>query len=102
MEMRAYLFWKLHGAFFVDAGNVWTIREYDDQPEGEFRIDRFWKQIALAYGIGLRFNMDFFILRFDLGMKAINPAYEGRDHFPIYHPRLSRDLAFHFAVGMPF
>ena len=35
-------------------------------------------------------------------MKAVNPAYEGRDHYPIWHPNLSRDFAFHFAVGLPF
>jgi hypothetical protein len=47
-------------------------------------------------------NLDFFILRFDAGMKAINPAYKGRDHYPIAHPVLSRDFTFHFAVGLPF
>lgn len=35
-------------------------------------------------------------------MKAINPAYEGKDHYPIAYPKLSRDLTFHFAVGLPF
>jgi len=101
-ELRAFLFWKLHGAFFIDAGNIWTIREYRDQPNGEFRLNKFYKQIGASYGFGLRLNLDFFILRFDMGMKAINPAFEGRDHYPIYHPKLSRDFAFHFAVGMPF
>jgi hypothetical protein len=49
-------------------------------------------------------NFDYFILRFDFGMKAVNPAYEidSDDHYPLIHPKLSRDLAFHFAVGMPF
>ncbi len=102
MEVRTFLVWKLHGAFFVDAGNIWTIRDYKDQPGGMFRLNEFWKQIAMSYGIGLRLNLDFFILRFDMGMKAINPAYSGRDRYPIYHPRLKRDFAFHFAVGMPF
>ena len=60
--------------------------------------------MAVSYGLGLRLNFDYFILRFDLGMKAINPAYknENEEHFPVIHPRLSRDLAFHFAVGLPF
>jgi len=102
MEVRSHLFWKLHGALFVDAGNVWTIRDYRDQPNGQFRFDKFWEQIAASYGLGIRMDLSFFILRFDMGMKAINPAESGRDHFPIYHPKLSRDFAFHFAVGMPF
>ncbi len=103
MEFRSKLFWKLHGAAFVDAGNIWTIREYEEQKGGQFRFNEFYKQLAASYGLGLRFNFDYFILRFDFGMKAVNPAYEtAREHFPILHPRLSRDLAFHFAVGMPF
>lgn len=102
MEYRAHLFWKLNGALFVDAGNIWTLRNYDDQPGGQFSFTDLWKQIAVAYGIGLRLNFDYFILRFDFGMKAINPAYDGKDHYPIIHPDLSRDLTFHFAVGLPF
>lgn len=103
IEYRAHLFWKFNGALFVDAGNIWTLRNYDEQQGGQFKIDEFWKQIAVSYGWGFRFNFDYFILRFDFGMKAINPAYEdGERHYPILHPRLSRDLAFHFAVGMPF
>ena len=102
MELRSHLFWKLNGALFVDAGNIWTIRKYEDQPEGEFRFDSFYRQIAVSYGLGLRLALDFFTLRFDAGMKAVNPAYEGRDHYPIFHPSLRRDFAFHFAVGLPF
>ncbi len=101
-EYRAKLFWKLNGAFFIDAGNIWTIRDYKDQPGGAFRPESFQKQIAASYGIGLRMNLDFFILRFDAGMKAINPAYRGKDKYPITHPNLDRDFAFHFAVGLPF
>ena len=102
LEYRAFLFWKLNGAFFIDAGNIWTIRDYADQPGGAFRINEFYKQVAVAYGIGLRMNLDFFIIRFDAGMKAINPAYTGSRHYPIIHPKLKRDFAFHFAVGLPF
>ena len=102
-ELRSKLFWKLYGAFFVDAGNIWTIRDYSGQPNGQFSLDKFYNQIAVAYGIGIRFNFDYFILRFDMGMKAINPAYDsGKEHWPIVYPRLSRDFAFHFAVGLPF
>lgn len=101
-EYRVNLFWKFSGAAFIDAGNIWTIREYEDQPGGAFKFDKFYEQIAVSYGLGLRMNLSFFLLRFDAGMKAINPAYTGRDHYPIIHPSLSRDFAFHFAVGLPF
>lgn len=103
VEYRTYLFWKLHGALFVDAGNIWTLREYESQPGGQFEFDTFYKQIAVAYGMGIRLDLDFFVLRFDAGMKAINPIYEsGRNRYPIVHPDFSRDFAFHFAVGYPF
>lgn len=103
VEYRSKLFWKFQGAVFVDAGNIWTIRSYANQPGGVFEFDKFYKQIAVSYGLGLRLDLDFFILRFDGGMKAINPAYTTkREHFPILHPKFKRDFAFHFAVGYPF
>ena len=103
-EYRTYLFWKFNGALFIDAGNIWTLREYDDQPGGQFRLNKFLSQMAASYGVGVRLNFDYFILRFDMAMKAINPAYETSDkqHFPILHHDLGRDFTFHFAVGMPF
>ena len=103
IEYRSKLFWKFQGALFIDAGNIWTIRDYANQPGGVFKFNRFYKQIAVAYGLGLRLDLDFFILRFDGGMKAINPAYETKkEHYPIINPKFSRDFAFHFAVGYPF
>jgi len=103
-EYRTYLFWKFNGALFVDAGNIWTIRQYDEQPGGQFSFKDFPRQLAVSYGLGLRLNFDYFILRFDLGMKAVNPAYEAEDdeHYPVLYPNFKRDYAFHFAVGMPF
>ncbi|WP_297219072.1 BamA/TamA family outer membrane protein [uncultured Prevotella sp.] len=103
VELRTALFWKFNGAFFVDAGNIWTLKNYKDQPGGQFKFDSFLKQIAVAYGLGLRVNFDYFVVRFDCGMKAVNPAYTtSSEHFPIANPRLGRDLSVHFAVGLPF
>lgn len=102
-ELRSHLFWKFDGAFFVDAGNIWTLRNYEEQPGGQFKFSEFYKQIAVAYGLGLRLNFSYFILRFDMGMKAINPAYQtSKEHYAIFHPNFNRDFAFHFAVGLPF
>ena len=102
-EYRSSLFWKLQGALFIDAGNIWTLRNYAEQPGGQFKFTEFYKQIAASYGMGLRLNFDYFILRFDVGMKAVNPAYESeKEHWSIFHPKLSRDFDFHFAVGLPF
>ena len=102
-ELRGPLFWKFNYAVFLDAGNIWTLRNYDDQPGGQFQFNKFLRDLAVAYGVGVRLNFDFFILRFDFGMKAVNPAYTTQEeHFPVIYPDFKRDFAFHFAVGMPF
>ena len=100
-EVRAKLFWVFEGAFFIDAGNIWTIRKYENQPGGEFRINKFYNQIAAAYGVGLRLDFTYFLLRFDLGLKARNPAMN-QEPWPLLHPRWGRDANFHFSVGYPF
>ena len=102
-EYRTFLFWKFDGAAFIDAGNIWTLRSYAEQPGGQFKISEFYKQIAVAYGVGLRLNFGYFILRFDMGMKAINPAYMNhKEHYAFLNPDFGRDFSFHFAVGLPF
>ena len=102
LEYRTHLFWKFNGAAFIDAGNIWNIRDYEGQEEGTFRFNRFYKQLAVAYGLGLRFDLDYLIIRFDGGMKAINPMRTGKDKYPFLRPKFNRDFAFHFAVGYPF
>ncbi|MBQ2857339.1 MAG: BamA/TamA family outer membrane protein [Bacteroides sp] len=102
LEYRTHLFWKFNGAAFIDVGNIWNIRDYEGQEEGTFRFNRFYKQLAVAYGLGLRFDLDYLILRFDGGMKAINPMKTGKDKYPFVRPNFNRDFAFHFAVGYPF
>jgi outer membrane protein assembly factor BamA len=102
LEYRAKLFWKIEAAVFVDAGNIWNIKKYEGQEEGTFYFNKFYKQLAVAYGLGLRLDLDYLILRFDGGMKAINPMKAGQDKYPILKPNFNRDFAFHFAVGYPF
>jgi len=81
-EIRMPLFNILKWAIFVDAGNVWTTDEDPDRPNSKFRfssnsndptITPFYKQIAIASGIGLRFDLSYFVIRFDLGVKIRNP-----------------------------
>ncbi len=101
LEYRAKLFWLLEGALFVDAGNIWTIRSYENQPYGVFKFDKFWQQMAMAYGAGLRMDFTYFIFRIDLGLKLHNPA-EGQLKWPITKMSWKRDATFLFAVGYPF
>lgn len=101
LEARFHLFWKLETALFVDAGNIWTIKDYAEQPTGVFKFNNFYKQIALDYGVGLRLNFDFFVVRLDLGIKLYDP---GRNANERWRTELSwqEDFALHFAVGYPF
>ena len=102
LETRFKIAWKLYGAVFLDGGNIWTIRDYPEQPTGAFRFNRFYSQIGLNYGAGLRLDFDFFVIRLDLGIKLYDPGY------PIEAERWRTsitwrdDVALHFAVGYPF
>ena len=100
-EYRAKLFWVLELGAFIDIGNIWTIRDYPFQQGGVFRFGEFYKQFAAAYGLGLRMDFNYFLLRFDLGMKAHNPAM-GEKPWPIISPNWHRDSSFHFSIGYPF
>lgn len=103
LEYRMHMFWKLDGALFVDAGNIWTMYNYSDQPGGVFLWNEFYKQIAVSYGMGVRLDLNFLVLRIDAAMKAVNPIYkEGPLRYPVVNPRFKRDFAWHFAVGYPF
>jgi outer membrane protein assembly factor BamA len=102
LEYRSKLFWKFEIAAYVDAGNIWTIRKYDYQPEGNFDFRKSYKEIALSYGLGLRLDFDYFLIRFDTGMKAYNPQEPINNRWVIKNPNLNNNFAWHFAVGYPF
>ena len=89
-------------AGFVDAGNIWTIKDYVKQPGGLFELSNFYKELGVAYGLGVRLDLNFLFLRLDFGMKAHNPALSEGSRWTIFKPDFGRDLAFHFAIGYPF
>lgn len=101
LEYRAKLFWVVELGLFIDAGNIWTIKDYERQPGGVFKFNKFYEQIAAAYGAGIRLDFKYFLVRVDMGMKAYNPA-SGQQHWPLIHPDFKRDSEFHFSVGYPF
>ena len=101
LEYRAKLFWVVELGLFMDAGNIWTIKDYKNQEGGVFKFNKFYEQIAAAYGAGIRLDFKYFLVRVDMGMKAFNPA-SGQEHWPLLHPKFKRDSEFHFSVGYPF
>ena len=70
-EYRSKLIWKLELALFLDAGNIWTIKDYPSQPGGQFKFNSFYKEIALAYGLGVRFDFNYFLIRVDMGPQNV-------------------------------
>jgi Outer membrane protein/protective antigen OMA87 len=99
IEYRGKMFWLVEGALFADAGNIWTIKNYDTQKGGTFKFNTFANQIALAYGAGLRLDLSFVIIRLDIGAKLFDPtAISDRWRTkPDWN-----DLAWHFGIGYPF
>ena len=102
VELRQKWFWLLEGAYFIDAGNIWTLHEYDNQPGGQFRFDRFYKEIACSVGMGVRLNFNVILVRFDMGMKVYDPSgLTNQDRWRLRQID-SDDFAWHFAIGYPF
>ncbi|EJW97266.1 outer membrane protein, family [gut metagenome] len=99
-ELRSKLFGSLYGALFLDAGNVWLLREDPQRPGGKFSASNL-KKIAVSTGFGFRYDLDFLVLRFDVGVPLHAPYPTTKSGW--YNIEKFWDgLAFHFAIGYPF
>ena len=85
VEYRVKLLKQLNGALFVDAGNVWLLSPQPSYPNGNFQLDRFYKEIAIGTGIGARLDFNFFIIRLDMGVKLRDPQFNLDDRWVIGH-----------------
>ena len=100
-EYRFPILNAFQGALFIDAGNVWLMRDDGYHDGGKLGDDGFFKTIALGTGFGLRYDLDFLILRLDLGVGIHAPYDTGKSSY--YNIRKFKDsLGLHFAVGYPF
>ncbi|MEO6850670.1 MAG: BamA/TamA family outer membrane protein, partial [Mucilaginibacter sp.] len=112
---------KLKGAFFIDAGNVWRLHKETENPGGEFRLSNFLNSTAIGIGSGFRFDLGFFVFRFDAALKFKDPEFNGSDqwvlinHFnELFHSGSFKNnykvtnnetynfLQLNFGVGLPF
>lgn len=110
---------KLKGATFVDMGNVWNISPNNPRPETYFDFKRLGQQIAIGTGLGFRFDVQFFVFRFDLGLKVKDPQFDGSEQWVVskffsgtkafkanyaetHSPDRYRFLQYNFGIGMPF
>lgn len=100
-EYRFNLVGSFNGALFLDAGNVWLTRKDPDRPGAELQLRHVLDQLALGTGIGLRYDMDFLVLRLDLGVAIHNPYKTTKSGY--YNiPRFKDSMSLHFAIGYPF
>lgn len=116
--LNSFLGAKMNGATFIDFGNVWRLKENELNPGGEFKADKFLKQIAIGTGFGLRFDSDYFIIRLDAGLKVKDPQFSGSDQWVLKHffdskefkdqyyqthkPDRYNFIQYNFGIGLPF
>ena len=102
VEFRFPIMGGLNGAVFVDAGNIWLLKNDPDRPGGVFTLKHFGETIALGTGFGLRYDLSFLVLRADLGI-GIHTPYKNPDKPGYYNIQKFKDgLGFHLAIGYPF
>lgn len=101
LEYRFNLFGNLYGATFLDAGNIWLLKKDPNRPDSEFKPSTFFRQLATGTGVGLRYDMDFIVLRLDLGVAIHVPYDTGKSGY--YNiPKFWDGVGLHFAIGYPF
>lgn len=108
LEYRRKLFSYFDMAIFLDAGNSWMIGKDEARPGADFRYDRFYKEIAIGTGVGLRMDFDFLVIRLDLATKAVDPARQEGQRWVLDALRWNRPFGekgqtvFNFGIGYPF
>lgn len=120
-EFRFDIIGSLGGAFFVDAGNIWLRNKDEQRPLAEFDVNRFYKELAIGSGVGIRFDLSFFIIRLDGGYRIHDPIYpegerwffESKDNYHQYRAEAQaagktisseafRGVTFNLGIGYPF
>lgn len=99
-EYRFPIISVLHGAVFVDTGNIWLLKNDPLRPGGELKGSTFLKEMALGTGVGLRVDLGMMVIRGDLGYGLHAPYYNGTNHY--FNIRFKDAFAFHLAIGYPF
>ena len=102
-EYRFPIIGYFKGAVFLDAGNIWLLKDDPNRPGGQLKMKNFFKELALGTGVGLRFDMSMIVVRADFGFAIHAPYDTGKSgYFNIPKYRLGDGFAFHIAIGYPF
>jgi outer membrane protein insertion porin family len=108
MEYRFNMFSFLNGAFFVDAGNVWLLEKDTTRPGANFELNRFYKELAVGTGFGIRFDLSVVVLRFDLATKVYDPTVAKGSRFVFDEFKFTQiftrnnQTSLNIGIGYPF
>jgi outer membrane protein insertion porin family len=106
-ELRMRIAGILHGAAFIDAGNIWLFNENTKKPGGKFNAD-FLKELAVGAGLGLRFDISFLVLRFDVAFPLRKPWLDPGNRWVISQVDVlspswrKQNLVYNLGIGYPF
>ncbi len=100
-EYRFHIIKSFNGAFFVDAGNIWRLQPDENKPNAQFLVNSFLDQIAIGSGLGIRWDLSFFILRLDLATPVKDPKYQSGDRWT-YDKKPWKQVVANFGIGYPF
>lgn len=103
LELRFRITKTLNGAAFIDGGNIWVLKKDSSRPNADFSFKKmnFLNDLAFGPGLGLRYDLSFFIVRLDWAFKLRDPSYPIGERW--YNPsqrKLSSNL--NFGIGYPF
>jgi outer membrane protein assembly factor BamA len=102
IEYRYHIFRDFYGAVFADAGNVWLLHNDPLKPGGTFEVDRFYKEIALGAGLGIRWDLKFLIVRLDAAVPLRDPKYVEEARWTFDKPKQLKQTILNFGIGYPF
>ena len=101
IEYRFPIYGFIKGAIFSDVGNIWTLTDNESFPGGQFKFDKFYKQLALDTGFGIRFDFSFFLIRLDMAVPLCDPSYPEDNRWRISKLQW-KDVVWNFGIGYPF
>ncbi len=102
IEYRYHIFRDFYGAFFADAGNIWLLHNDPLKPNGTFEIERFYKEIAVGAGLGIRWDLKFLIVRLDAAVPIRDPKYLEAARWTFDKPKQLKQTILNFGIGYPF
>lgn len=101
IEYRFHIIRSFYGALFVDAGNIWRLQPDETKPKGEFKADLFLDQIAIGGGFGIRWDLNFFVLRLDIAAPLKDPKFDPGNRWT-FNKQGWQYSVLNFGIGYPF